>query len=180
MGDQLSPFKLLHSIAAKSRQLAAGLPAQEEIQEYWSGIAFHMAGRQYVAPIDQVNEILTIPSYTRLPGVQPWVFGVSNVRGRLVPIVDMATFFGERSQIPTRNRRIIVVDHDDMLNGIVVDSVEGMQHFPVDTYSNEVQPDLPESMAPFLQGHYTRGNRIWSVFSLHGLVTSQGFMQVAS
>lgn len=180
MAESITPYQLLASIASRSLQVAAGLPAQEEVQSYWSGIAFTLAGSNYVAPMDEVYEILSVQGFTRLPGVKPWMFGVSNVRGRLVPIIDMAMFLGERSQQSYRNKRILIIENEEFLYGLVVDSVEGMQHFPMDSYSEQSPPEVSAQILPFVQGHYTRDNRVWAVFSMHELVTSSEFMQVAS
>ncbi|AJQ93475.1 chemotaxis protein CheW [Gynuella sunshinyii] len=179
MSDSITPFQLLRQIADSSRSAASQLPAQREIRALWSGIGFTVAGRQYVAPMNEISEILSVPGYTRLPGVKPWVNGVANVRGRLVPIIDFVSFLGERSSATLKTKRILVIDYEEMINGIVVDSVEGMQHFPVDTFSAEMAPEIPESLQPFSDGHYVLNNKVWSVFSLQRMMVSEEFMAVA-
>lgn len=176
---QQTPFQVLQDIAGRSRQLAVGLPSQEEVQTFWSGIGFTLAGQQFVAPMAQVVEILTAPGYTRLPGVKTWVIGVSNVRGRLVPLMDLTRYFSLTSSAQSyRTKRILVVEHQDTLNGLVVDSVEGMQHFPVEGF-HEGSSELPEQMLEFVAGCYERNGKEWSVFKVQELVTSQEFMKVA-
>ncbi len=177
---QETPFQVLQNIADRSRQLAVGLPSQQEVQTYWSGIGFTLGGQKFLAPMEQVTEILTAPGYTRLPGVKPWVIGVSNVRGRLVPIIDLGKFFNIPASTQSyRTKRILVIEHHDMLNGLVVESVEGMQHFPVETFSDE-GVELPgEGISDYADGHYLRNAQPWVVFGVQELVTSQNFMQVA-
>ena len=100
MSAQAAPFAVLTDIATRSRQRAAGLPAQEEAVELWNGIGFHLAGERYVAPMGEVVEILHVPRYTHIPGVRNFMLGAANVRGRLLPIIDLALFFGLPRAIP--------------------------------------------------------------------------------
>ena len=129
-GDE---FAVLTDIARRSRAMAAGLPEQQEAVELWNGIGFVLAGERYVAPMGEVTEILHVPRYTHIPGVHPFMMGAANVRGRLLPLVDLAGFFEvPRSSRSTRERRVLVVEQGDVFSGLVVDSVSGMQYFAVD------------------------------------------------
>ena len=85
MSDSQTPFQLLFEIDQRCRALAAGLPAQQQVVQSWSGIGFRMGERLFVAPMGEVSEVLHEPRYTSLPGVKSWVKGVANVRGRLLP-----------------------------------------------------------------------------------------------
>src|SRR5690554_4659218 len=94
MSEQQSAFEMLTELARQSRAVARGLPAQIDARPQWSGIGFTLLGSHFVAPLDEVSEMLEVPSYTHLPGVKPWVRGVANVRGRLLPLFDLAAFCG--------------------------------------------------------------------------------------
>ncbi len=180
MTVRLNPYDVLSDMAVAFRRNARGLPLQEEIKTYWTGIGFTLGGTHYVAAMDEITEVLTVPHYTRLPGVKPWVSGVANVRGRLVPIVELATFFGLKFRANHRDRRILVVEYDDMLNGIVVDSVEGLQSFPVDEYQSNIPMNIAPQIAPFVEGHYIANAVAMSIFGVHELVSSESFMAVAT
>src|SRR5690606_32011485 len=120
---------------------------------------------RYVAPMGDVNEILHVPRYTQIPGVKPFLMGASNVRGRLLPIFDLALFLGlPRSTRHHRERRVLVIDHGDIFSGLIVDSVLGMQYFAMDSRSH-ASPTVPDSVRPFLEGGFRRGSDIWNVFS---------------
>jgi twitching motility protein PilI len=58
---------------------------------------FLLSGENFLAPIGEVAEILKTPRYTMVPGVEPWMRGLANVRGRLLPITDMMMFLGRKS-----------------------------------------------------------------------------------
>ncbi|MFZ5724336.1 MAG: chemotaxis protein CheW [Pseudomonadota bacterium] len=178
MGDAASVYLKLVGLQRLCRERAAGMPQQADIVEYWSGIGFTMDGIRYVAPIPEVSEILHVPRYTRVPGVLGWMKGIANVRGRLLPIMDLIGYFNRKSSLQEKRRRLLVLDHGDLYSGLVVDDVMGMQHFPVDTYKSESGERDPV-IAPYTDGSYTREDGAWIVFSLHRLAEDPRFMQVA-
>ena len=177
MSDVLTPFQILLEIDQRCRVLAAGLPSQQAAVQTWSGIGFRMGERFFVAPMGEVGEVLHEPRYTQLPGVKIWVKGVANVRGRLLPVMDLCGFFGNELSPLRKLRRVLVVDHQDIFAGLTVDEVFGMQHFPVDTFSEQLPP-LEASMQPFIHGVFQR-EQPWLVFSPQALMRDQAFLDVA-
>lgn len=177
MSDALSPFELLADIDRRCRVSAAGLPSQQQTVQTWGGIGFRMGTRYFVAPMGEVGEVLHEPRHTLLPGVKPWVKGVANVRGRLLPVMDLCGFFGAELSPLRKQRRVLVVDHHEVFAGLTVDEVFGMQHFPVSSFSERL-PELETVIAPFVRGVFQR-ERPWLVFSPHALAQDQGFLDVA-
>lgn len=177
MSDAQTPFQLLCDIDQRCRALAAGLPSQQETVQTWSGIGFRMGGRLFVAPMGEVTEVLHEPRYTLLPGVKSWVKGVANVRGRLLPIMDLCGFFGGELSPLRKQRRVLVVEHQEVFSGLVVDEVFGMQHFNVDSFTEQLPP-LEANILPFVQGQFQR-EQPWLVFSPHALARHQGFLDIA-
>mgnify|MGYP000660447196 CR=1 FL=1 len=158
-------FEALVDLARRSKRSAKDLPAQVDIKPHWSGVGFSLMGHHLVAPMGSIAEMLEVPSYTRLPGVQPWVRGVANVRGRLLPLFDMAAFFGGRLSGHRKRRRVLVLDMGEVYTGLVVDQVLGMQHFPVDAFS-AAAGDIDSDLQAFASGSYQQqdGPR-WTVFN---------------
>lgn len=177
MYDAQSPFQLLVTLDRQCRSQAAGLPSQQQTVQTWSGVGFRMGDRYFVAPMGEVAEVLHEPRYTQLPGVKGWVKGVANVRGRLLPVMDLCGFFGSELSPLRKQRRLLVVDHSEVFAGLTVDEVFGMQHFPVDTFAEQLPP-LEAVIEPFIHGVFQR-ERPWLVFSPHALALSQGFLDVA-
>jgi len=171
-------FQVLVNLAVQSRRTAKGLPAQVDITPHWSGIGFELLGRRFVAPMGEVSEMLEVPYYTRLPGVQPWVRGVANVRGRLLPVCDLAIFMGERIHSARKQQRILVVETEDLYTGLLVDQVFGMQHFPIDTFSPQLSYQH-ESMQGFSNGCYRVDGVEWTVFSPATLSGDTQFLNAA-
>ncbi|WP_336365565.1 chemotaxis protein CheW [Marinobacter sp. C2H3] len=174
-----SPFALLSDIAQRSRSLAAGLPEQQEAVDLWNGIGFVLSGHRYVAPMGEVAEILHVPRFTHIPGVRSFLMGAANVRGRLLPLVDLAGFFDiPRSSRSQRERRVLVVEQGDIFSGLVVDSVLGMQYFATDSF-RDTADGVPDRVQPFVSGGYERNEEVWNVFSAADLVNDERFLDVS-
>ena len=174
----MTPISLLRALESRVRSNASGLPEQEEIIQTWSGIGFRIGDHSFVSPMSEVTELLRVPAFTRLPNVKPWILGVSNIRGRLIPIIDLSTFFSINAESPLRSRRILVIEQNEQPDGLVVDGVEGMQYFDVETYSDAIPP-MPEQLQPYVMGHFQKDNRIWSRFSMKALSDHELFQDVA-
>jgi len=176
--SDLSPISILRALEARIRSNVVGLPEQEKISETWSGIGFRMGQHYFVASMAEVTELLRVPAHTRLPNVKSWVLGVSNIRGRLIPIIDLNSFVGYDSTEPIRSRRILVIDYQGQPDGLVVDGVEGMQYFVADSF-NEAVPELPDELKPFILGHFVKDRKVWSRFSMKTLGDHEQFQEVA-
>lgn len=171
-----SAFDALNSLVSLSKKHAVGLPAQVDTTPRWSGIGFSLLGRKFIAPMRQIAELLEVPAHiTRLPGVHPWVVGLSNVRGRLLPLFDMAYFFGGKSLGHRKQQRVLVIETDAYFSGLIVDQAFGMQHFTADKF-NEAVEAVPEALAPCVRGSYTDPSGIsWAVFDMGTLVKDPRF-----
>lgn len=177
-------FQALASLATISRQSAKGLPAQADVAPRWSGVGFSFLGFQFVTPIGQgqVAELLEVPSSTRLPGVHPWVTGLSNVRGRLLPLFDLAMFFGGRLTAQRKQHRVLVVETDVVYTGLLVDRAFGMQHFSADSFMEAADADeeLPEVLQPYVKGAYQdAAGKQWFVFNVAALTAEPRFVNAA-
>jgi twitching motility protein PilI len=178
MTESLTAFELLLQIDQRCRLLAADLPSQPTRQNSWSGIGFRLGEYWYVAPMGEVSEVLHEPRVTQVPGVKPWVKGVANLRGRLLPIMDLCAFLGHELSVARRQRRVLVVEHQDVFAGLMVDEVFGLQHFAQESLEPVATDAVPGPMAAFVEGCF-QGEQTWRVFSPFALARSQGFMNIA-
>lgn len=170
------PLSLLLDIETRSRRHALGIPQQVEVRRSWSGIGFRVGEYQLIAALGDVREILEYPHLTRVPGALDWVRGIANVRGNLLPIMDLKGFLtGEPSQLGRRTR-VLVIRHGGLAAGLVVDEVLGMRHFFDEEHTDEA-PQM-EKLGQFLSGAYRQSGASWGVFSVRALAESQEFMQV--
>jgi twitching motility protein PilI len=178
MGSENKAFQMLADMAQRSLDNALGLPAQIEITPTWTGVGFTLGGRHMVAPMAEVAELTTLPSITLLPGVQTWMLGVTNLRGRLLPMVDMEGFF-QTGKTSLRSRRVLSLEKGSLYTGLVVSEVFGMQHFPVDTFTAQT-PEVSAAVAPFVNGAYVHEGREWVVFSPYALAEDNRFLNAAA
>lgn len=169
----------LHDIDRCSRAQAAGLPEQVQAKTMWSGVGFSLGGLNFVVPMNEVSEILQVPKYTQVPGVQSWVKGISNVRGRLMPVLDLMAFLNTPSQLQIKRRRLLAMERGEMYTGLVVDEVLGMQHFPKDSFSAQVPNELV-ALSQYLKGGFVTEQGYWGWFSLYELSCDPKFLNVAS
>jgi twitching motility protein PilI len=173
----MSPFDLLVEIAQKSRDNANELPQKTEAVTFWRGIGFMLAGQRFLAPMGQVGEILQTPRVTKVPGVRNWMLGIANIRGRLVPILDLAGFLDVPSKANWRTRRVLVVGEGQQQHGLLVDDVLGMQQFPSHEVINLMY--VESNYAPYVRGGFERDGSNWPIFSFTDLVKADEFLQVA-
>jgi twitching motility protein PilI len=172
------PILVLYELERRSRGQAFGLPQQSEAKEAWHGIGFRLGGVNYVAPLGQVREILVSPAISRVPGAKEWVAGIANVRGTLLPVLDLKGFL--RHQVSPRGRaRTLVVEHGSISAALLVDEVMGLKHFFDEDRSNAL-PELPPNVLGYLAGSFEQGGQLWAVFDMHRLVLDPEFMQVAA
>ena len=115
-------------IITKKELNLAGLVASAAEEDVLDGrivqlVSFLLEDVEYGIEILLVHEILRIPSITRLPNVPPFIKGVINLRGNVIPVVDVRARFGFPSGDMTDQSRIIVIESDDKLIGLLVDNV---------------------------------------------------------
>lgn len=179
MNASSTAFELLLAMNQRCRARAASLPVEQDGEAPWSGISFRLGNGWYVAPMSEVAEVLPEPRMTRIPGTKPWVLGVANLRGRLLPVMNLSGYFGAALSSHRRQRRVLVIDHDDLFTGLLVDEAPGLQHFPLTDLAMVPPENLDEALAPFVRGYFFH-EREWAVFSPFALVTATEFLDVAA
>lgn len=180
MSDQSSAYAVLQALAQRSLANAHPLPAQLDTVLQWNGIGFSLLGLDFVISMDELDEMLEIPSYTRLPGVRSWVKGVANVRGRLLPLFDMAAFYSGSLSGSKKYQRLLVLDNDLLYAGLWVERVYGMQHFVANTKVDGKVSGLPDHLEKIVDGYYELDDRRWLVFSAQALCEDTNFINVAT
>lgn len=174
-------FKALSALAQLSQSHAQALPAQVDASPRWSGIGFSLLGCRFVAPLGQISEMLEVPNYTKLPGVQSWVVGLANVRGRLLPLFDMSQYLGGKATSQRKQHRVLVIDSNNFYSGLIVDQAYGMQHFTSEVYSEQLDSAIPEVVKPLVNGTYEDASGFnWSVLHVPALLDDPHFANVAA
>ena len=173
------PFRLLQEMERRSRAAHSGQGAGA-LPEEWVGVGFRIGDEQFVAGREQVREVLMLPdSVTRVPGARRWLLGIANLRGHLLPLIDVKLLLGGGRTALRRSTRVISVNHREVPAGLVVDEVIGFRRFTDHEYSDEAAKTVVRCDS-FLSGTYQRGDDSWPVFSLFDLVESNIFLQAAA
>ncbi len=86
-------------------------------------VVFQLAAELYGVEISRVHEIIRLQSVTRVPRAPAFVEGVINLRGKVIPVVDLRRRFSLPLSENTRASRIVVVEIGDQVVGIIVDAV---------------------------------------------------------
>jgi twitching motility protein PilI len=173
------PFELLQEMERRSRAAHAGQGAGAAPEE-WVGVGFRIGEEPFVAARDQVREVLMLPdTMTRVPGAKRWLLGIANLRGQLLPLVDVKLLLGSGRTTLRRNTRVISVNHREVPAGLVVDEVLGFRRFANSEFSS-TQVETIVRCERFLNGAYKRGDESWPVFNLFELIESNLFLQAAA
>lgn len=169
------PFELLSELERRGRAVTASSSTDSAQAGEWVGVALRMAGELYLVARDEAREVLGVPApLTRVPGARPWILGLANVRGQLLPIIDLRGFLGAGVSPVSRNSRVIVVNHRDIPAGLLVDEVLGFRRFS----DAEFTADRPSTIVQcdrYVAGSFRRGSEQWPVLGLRALLEDPAF-----
>lgn len=174
-----TPFDLLSEYEQRSLAHAVALPVRAMEENVWRGVAYRVGRRRLVSAFSDVVEIVPVPAVTPVPGAQPWLLGVGNLRGSLLPVVDLKHFLeGERTVLHEGLRVLVMRQHGGDA-AVLIDELYGQRSFGSDA---EVAADgLDEGR----YGHFVRrafhsGEQTWGVFDLDRLARTPEFRQAAA
>lgn len=172
-------YALLQDIDLRSRTKALGLPQQIEVRRTWSGVGFRLGDVHLLSKLEEVDEILISPVMTQVPSALSWVKGIANIRGMLLPIMDLRDFIDGEAIQAGRKTRVILIKKGELVSGLLVDEVFGMRHFFEEERTENV-PESSDNLKKYLQGAFRKGNMHWGIFDMDNLAEDPGFLQVAA
>jgi len=177
MNAVLKAYALLQDIETRSRSNAVGLPQQVEIRKTWTGVGFRLGNINLLSALEEVDEILVSPDMTRVPNAISWVKGVANIRGMLLPIMDLKDFIEGDEIKDGRKTRVLLIKKGELVSGLMVDEVFGMRHFFEEERTENV-PDISDNLSKYVKGAFHQAGTHWGIFNLDTLVTDPGFLDV--
>jgi twitching motility protein PilI len=178
VASKLHPFELLQSLEEQSKATAKGLPQQTETRTMWSGIGFRLGNIEMVAPLTQVNEILHFPNLTLVPGTLPWIKGLANIRGTLLPIVDLQSYLGQPPIQIRQQSRIMIIHQGELDVGLLVDEVVGLRHFDPEDRVTRIRK-MDAAIKSHIRGAFQQNEKIWHLFDMTTLIDDPQFYKVA-
>jgi twitching motility protein PilI len=173
-----SAIELLSGLAAAAKAYAAPLPSGPAAEPVWQGMGFQVGGVRLVAPLDDIGEVISLPRITGVPRVRDWLLGIANVRGRLVPIVDLHLYLAMPPTQSVSRWRVLVVEDGDLVAGLLVEQLLGMQYFG-ERASEPVPSDQLGRLGRYVCRTFRQGGRIYHEARLHSILRDERFLSVA-
>jgi len=171
-------LNILSEIRAATFANAAPLPLRESSHPEWQGLGYQLGGLRLVSPMGEISEILKLPKLAALPGVKRWLLGIANVRGRLIPIVDLHDYLGMTTTLPMSQWRVLVVEDAELVAGFLVEQSLGIQHFLEESFE-ETTADGVAMLQPYLRGAFRHGGRVFYEAHLKSILRDERFLDVA-
>ncbi len=109
------------------------------MQDTHQFVSFRLSNEEYGIPILRVQEIIRYEELTRIPQSEEFIDGVLNLRGRVVPVIDLRKRFTLTDAERNNATRIVVVEIDNQVVGLIVDAVNEVQTIE----ENQIDPPPP-------------------------------------
>jgi twitching motility protein PilI len=177
--DLPDPFELLADYERQSLAHVAGLPEQLDAPGLWRGVGFRVGKRRLASRFDEVVEILPMPPVTPVPGSQPWMIGVANIRGNLLPVVDLKLFLEGERTVLHEAQRVLVVRQPGGDVAVTIDELFGQRSF-VEEQEVPAEPLADGRYVHFIDRAFAQGEQSWGIFSLDRLARTPEFRQAAA
>jgi len=171
-------LNVLYDIRSATFKNAAPLPHKEEVQAQWQGLGVLVGGARLVSKLGEVSELLQVPRLTPLPAVKPWVLGIANVRGRLIPVIDLHEYLEMPTTLPASQWRVLVIEEGDIVAGLLVEQSLGIQHFLEDSFEESDGGELG-GLAPYVTGAFRHGGRVFHEVEFKAILRDEKFFDVA-
>ena len=135
-------------------------------------VTFRLAGETYGINVMQVQEVLRYSEIAPVPGAPSYVLGIINLRGNVVTVIDTRHRFGLEPGEVTDNTRIVIIEADSHVVGILVDSVAEVVYLRQSEI--ETAPNVGnEESAKFIQGVCHKNGELLILIELDKLLTDE-------
>ena len=131
-------------------------------------VGFRIGSETFGVRISNVREIVRVPEITSVPNAPDYLEGVINLRGKIIPVMDLRKRFGQMEIQPDKKNRILVVDFEGKLVGLIVNAASEVLKIP----PSEIETPgsmLQEGEAGFVTGVGKLNGRLIILIDLHKL-----------
>jgi len=142
-------------------------------------VTFHLENEKYGIKVMQVQEVLRMTEIAPVPGAPHYVLGIINLRGSVVTVIDTRRRFGLPDTEADDETRIVIVEADNNVVGILVDSVAEV----VDLKMSEVEtaPNVGnDESSKYIQGVSSRDDELLILVDVNKLLSDEEWQEVAS
>ena len=134
------PADMTRRVLEERARALAREPARAEAADEWIEVVeFTLAHERYAIASEHVREVYPLEELTPLPCTPAFVLGIVNLRGEILSVIDIKKFFDLPEKGLTDLNKVIVLESEDMMFGIVADAIGGVRHI----LRADIQPSLP-------------------------------------
>ena len=153
----------------------SGQGAEDSILQW---VTFRLDNESYGINVMQVQEVLRHTEIAPVPGAPTYVLGIINLRGNVVTVIDTRQRFGLTPAPITDNTRIVIIEADKQVVGILVDSVaEGVY---LRQSEIETAPNVgTDESAKFIQGVCNKNNELLILVDLEKMMTEDEWAELS-
>ena len=149
-------------------QSRSGPPDEGRTSQY---VGFRLDGQRYAFPIEQIQEIVLPQPVTPLPETAAYVLGVTNLRGTIIPVIDLRLLLSLSASADDASQRVVIVNVDGRTMGCVVDSVS--QVIRLDERELQQPPSLGGSNPTYITGVVRAGDDVLMLLNVDELLTPE-------
>lgn len=135
-------------------------------------VTFQLENETYGINVMQVQEILRYSEIAAVPGAPDYVLGIINLRGNVVTVIDTRSRFGLMPTEITDNSRIVIIEAEKQVIGILVDSVAEVVYLKKSDIEDAPNVGTEES-SQFIQGVTSRDNGLLILVDLNKLLSDE-------
>ncbi|MCG6199819.1 chemotaxis protein CheW [Psychromonas antarctica] len=140
--------------------------------EVFQRVTFQLGNETYGINVMQVQEILRYTEIAAVPGAPDYVLGIINLRGNVVTVIDTRARFGLVSSEITDNSRIVIIEAEKQVIGILVDSVAEVVYLKKSEIEDAPHVGTEES-SQFIQGVTNRDDGLLILVDLNKLLSDE-------
>ncbi|GAC27127.1 chemotaxis protein CheW [Brumicola pallidula] len=156
-------------------RVTASDPNDEVLQ--W--VTYRLDEETYGINVMQVQEVLRYTEIAPVPGAPEYVLGIINLRGNVVTVIDTRSRFGLPPTDITDNSRIVIIESDEQVVGILVDSVAEVVYLRSSEIDSAPNVGTEES-AKFIQGVSNRSGELLILVDLNKLLSDDEWDEMSS
>jgi purine-binding chemotaxis protein CheW len=142
-------------------------------------VTYKLGDETYGINVMQVQEVLRHTEIAPVPGAPDYVLGIINLRGNVVTVIDTRSRFGLPSSDISDNTRIVIIESDDQVVGILVDSVAEVVDLPSSEIDSAPSVGTEES-AKFIQGVSNRDGKLLILVDLNKLLNDEEWSEITN
>lgn len=176
----MTPFEALVELDQQCRATdEARAIDQDSAEEQWSGLAYRVGDLYLLSELTEVAEVIVCPPLTRVPATKRWLKGVANIRGTVLPIIDLKAFLGHGNVSRNNKSRVLVMRAGQLSVGLLVDEVIG--RFKIaESQQLPVTDGVPNDIAAYVDHYYRDEDKSFWFFRYQMLVRAPEFITASA